>query len=285
MRKILVWILLCSSFISLNAQTIHKPLSVEAVSDVFRLLNISFEQHDWEGYPRFDFRFQDREGILVLPKKSAEGNPWIWRPAFFGHEPQTDLSLLSKGWYVAYYDLTDLYGSPRAITLGNDFYTLLTGSFALSDRTVPEGFSRGGLFAFNWAAAYPDKVACIYVDAPVCDFKSWPAAGDINNSSELWAECLKEYGFTKEEAWTYSRNPVDNLYPLAKIGIPVIAVCGEADEAVPYKDNMGVVQQRYRDMGGYVEVILKPGVGHHPHSLKDPKPIVDFILKVTSGNR
>ena len=28
-----------------------------------------------------------------------------------------------------------------------------------------------------------------------------------------------------------------------------------------------------------MKVILKPGVGHHPHSLKDPTPIVDFILQ------
>ena len=28
-----------------------------------------------------------------------------------------------------------------------------------------------------------------------------------------------------------------------------------------------------------VEVIIKPGNDHHPHSLPDPKPIVDFILR------
>ena len=31
-------------------------------------------------------------------------------------------------------------------------------------------------------------------------------------------------------------------------------------------------------MGGKIEVIVKPGVDHHPHSLKDPKPIVDFLM-------
>ena len=31
--------------------------------------------------------------------------------------------------------------------------------------------------------------------------------------------------------------------------------------------------------GGKIEVILKPGGKHHPHSLKDPAPIVDFLLK------
>ena len=31
--------------------------------------------------------------------------------------------------------------------------------------------------------------------------------------------------------------------------------------------------------GGKIKVIRKPGVGHHPHSLKDPTEILDFLLK------
>jgi len=36
------------------------------------------------------------------------------------------------------------------------------------------GVSRGGLYCYNWASQNPEKVACIYGDAPVCDVKSWP---------------------------------------------------------------------------------------------------------------
>ena len=32
-------------------------------------------------------------------------------------------------------------------------------------------------------------------------------------------------------------------------------------------------------LGGEIVLIVKPGGKHHPHSLKDPTPIVDFILK------
>ncbi len=41
----------------------------------------------------------------------------------------------------------------------------VTREFQLSQKTVLEGFSRGGLFSLNWAARHPDKVACIYNDA------------------------------------------------------------------------------------------------------------------------
>jgi hypothetical protein len=34
--------------------------------------------------------------------------------------------------------------------------------------------SRGGLIIYNCAVANPEKVAAIYGDAPVMDFKSWP---------------------------------------------------------------------------------------------------------------
>ena len=32
-------------------------------------------------------------------------------------------------------------------------------------------------------------------------------------------------------------------------------------------------------MGGNVELIIKPGCDHHPHSLEDPQPVVDFIMR------
>ena len=32
-------------------------------------------------------------------------------------------------------------------------------------------------------------------------------------------------------------------------------------------------------MGGLVEIILKPGCDHHPHSLEEPEPVVDFIVR------
>lgn len=106
--------------------------------------------------------------------KAAKGNPWIWRPAFFDAFPSVDKALLEKGFHIVYYDVTHLYGSPRAVSLGTEFYENMTDLYNLSEKVTLEGFSRGGLFVFNWAAQNTEKVACIYVDAPVCDVFSWP---------------------------------------------------------------------------------------------------------------
>src|SRR5262249_55220334 len=38
-----------------------------------------------------------------------------------------------------------------------------------------------------------------------------------------------------------------------------------------------VVEGAYQQLGGRISVMIKDGAAHHPHSLRDPKPIADFI--------
>jgi pimeloyl-ACP methyl ester carboxylesterase len=141
--------------------------------------------------------------------------------------------------------------------------------------------SRGGLIVYNWAERNPDKVACIYADAPVCDFKSWPGGkGKGVGSKEGWQKCLKAYGLSEEQAMTYKPNPIDKLEPLAKAKVPLLHVSGDADNVVPLDENTRIIEQRYKRLGGDITVIVKPGVGHK-HGLDDPRPIIDFILKHT----
>ncbi len=229
----------------------------------------------WEGYDRYDFKLNNRDVIAVVPKKALSGNPWVWRPAFFSAFPSVDKALLDKGFHVIYYDLTHLYGSPNAVNLGNNFYRCMTDYYNLSRKVTLEGFSRGGLFSLNWAAENTDKVACIYVDAPVCNLFSWPG----KKRSDLWTDMLKEWGLVNEESLIIEGNPIDMTKSISDAGIPVISVCGTDDDVVPYEENMEVVRNRLVEKGSPVELILKEGIGHHPHSLEDPKPVVDFIIR------
>jgi len=236
----------------------------------------------FRGFDRYDFTLDGHRCIVVAPKKPAAGKPWIWRARFFGHEPQTDAALLGKGFHVAYIDVANLFGSPKAVARWDKLYAYLTTQQGFSKRPALEGMSRGGLIIYNWAAANPHKVSCIYGDAPVCDFKSWPGGkGKGKPSRGAWAACLKAYDLTEAQALKYKRNPIDNLKPLAKAKVPLLNVCGAADTVVPMAENTLILAERYRALGGEITVIAKKGVGHHPHSLKDPKPIVDFILKHT----
>lgn len=233
---------------------------------------------NWSGYERLDFTVDGRAALVVRPKQVAKGRPWVWRTEFFGHEPQGDIALLGKGYHVAYIDVQNMYGAPVALAHMDALYDHLTAAHDLSRKVTLEGFSRGGLFAFNWAALHPDRTASLYVDAPVCDFKSWPGGKGVGPGAPAdWKRCLGAYGLTEVEALSYRKNPIDNLEPLSKAGIPILAVIGDADEVVPVSENIDLVEKRYKELGGKIEVIRKSGGKHHPHSLKDPKPIVDFI--------
>ncbi len=234
------------------------------------------------GFAQYSFKMDGIHCIVVTPKTVAPGKPWIWRARFFGHQPQADAALLGKGFHVAYCNVGGLFGSPAAVARWNRFHAYLTGKHGFSSKPALEGMSRGGLIIYNWAAANPKKVSCIYGDAPVCDFKSWPGGkGKGKGGGGTWQQCLKAYGLTEAEAMAYKGNPIDNLKPLADAKIPLLNVCGDADPVVPMAENTSILAERYRKLGGTITVIAKKGVGHHPHSLKDPKPIVDFVLKHT----
>lgn len=242
-------------------------------------INIQGEQGNFHGFRMYAFEYRGHQSRIVVPKRAAKGNPWIWRARFFGHRPEVDIDLLSRGYYLAYIDITDLYGSPKAIKLWNDFYDFVRKEYDFAPKVVLEGMSHGGLPVFNWAAENPEKISCIYVDAPVCDIKSWPGGKMKGKGSEEdWQKCLSAYGFTEEEAMRYQGNPVDNIEPLLDAKIPLFVVSGDKDTVVPYEENAGKIVKAYEDRNREVKVVIKKGEGH-VHGLNDARPIINFILK------
>lgn len=266
MKLNLARILLVSA--ALFAAGTASAANVEAATDA--------RQSTWHGFARVDFMLAGRPCIVVGPNAPAPNKPWIWRTEFFDHEPQVDLALLARGWHVVYMDAKDMYGSPKAIALFGQLYAHLVVHLGLAQRVVMEGFSRGGLYAFNFAAAHPNRVAALYLDAPVLDIRSWPGR---NRQSKEWAQCLEAYGLTEQTVANFHANPLDRVALVANAKIPIIAVCGDADKTVPFAENTGILEKRYKELGGTIQVILKPGGDHHPHSLEDPTPIVDFLIK------
>lgn len=249
-------------------------------------LNRSFEEaelSDWKGFERYDFKFQGRKARLVLPQKALPGKPWIWRARFPDWHTTADSILVAEGFHLAYVNTDNLYGNREAVQVWDDFFTLLTSEQDLQEQVSLMGVSRGGLFIYNWAKANVDKVACIYAEAPVLDFKSWPGGfGTGEGSPKDWLRLKEVYGFaTDEEAKNYADNPIDNLNELPTKRVPILHMIGLQDQIVPVEENTLPFVQKYIKSGGLATIVTAVDgeqnlKGHH-FPIQTPRLVADFI--------
>lgn len=250
--------------------------------DIFQALPADKQLGKFCGFEMATFTFNGRQAKVVKPRQIGRMAPWIWRARFWGHEPQADSALLVRGFHVVYCDVAELFGNSQAIEIWNQYYALMTKA-GLSSKVALEGFSRGGVYVYNWGMVNPEKVSCVYADAPVLDLKSWPGGkGRGPGSKRDWEIFKEDYHLkTEEEAAQFKGSPIDNVDKIVKAGFPMLHVCGDADEVVPMDENTDLFEKRVKALGGNIMVIHKPGIKHHPHSLKDPSPIVAFVLRAT----
>jgi len=255
---------------------------------LFALIAISFSFSSYGQDPIFSeykseqFSFEGNDAKVVFPETPDEEKLWIWRARFWGHEPQLDKALLDLGFHVVYVDVSDLYGNDEAVGIWNRFYKLCRNKYGLNKKVVLEGMSRGGLIIYNWAAQNTNKIFSIYADAPVCDIKSWPGGqyAGVGSPSD-WKKCLEAYGLDSASVLDFKGIPSYTSIKVAKARIPVIHVYGDSDKVVPFEENTALLAEQFRKAGGTITLIPKEGIGHHPHSLADPKPLVEFILEST----
>ncbi|MGH7969164.1 MAG: alpha/beta fold hydrolase [Limisphaerales bacterium] len=249
--------LLAAALLAFSCARPAASLASQAASSTF-----SGEKTLWHGFDRYDFLLEDqtlaiqptkaapdegdgirhqvrgqRRCIVAVPKVSAPGNPWSWRGCYWDHQPQTEIELLRRGFHIAYVESSQELKPDRS---WDAWYEFLTTKHELSAKPAFVGMSRGGEYAYTWATEHPDKVACIYADNP---------GGNWEVLSRLGA--------------------------LATNDVPLLHVCGSIDPilgkfTLPMEDI-------YHAFGGRISVMIKEGRGHHPHSLRDPKPIADFI--------
>ena len=233
---------------------------------------------DWFGYERRDFRFTGRDALIVLPKGAPNGR-WAVKTEYFGAFPNLELELLARGWCVAYLKNVNRWGTDADSDAKAAFVPFMAEQFGLEPRFACVGMSCGGLCSVNFAAKYPSLVSVLYLDAPVMNLLSCPMGfGEGDRMEGGWEEIRDAVGFSSlAELLTWRGHPMDRLEPLAEHRIPAALVYGEADKTVPYLENGAVLERFYRKRGLPLLVAGKPGCGHHPHGLENPKPLADFI--------
>lgn len=234
----------------------------------------------WKGYKRKDFKLGNYDCILIMPFEKYPGSPWVWRAEFFGAFDYADRALLEKGWHIAYICISDMYGCPEAIDIMEEFYQYMVKEFGLSNKVDLFGFSRGGLYSVNYTVRNPQNVSTLYLDAPVLDITSWPGGyGSSERYEKEWAECKAVYKLTEKTALEFKGNPIDKMNQLLEANVKIMLVAGAVDSVVPYAENGKKLAEYYVEKGGDIQIIIKPNCGHHPHSLEDPSPIVEYIMK------
>ncbi len=231
------------------------------------------KEGEWGAGKKIDFKFNGLNALVVIPKNPRADRAWVWRPAFFGAFPNVDKMLLERGFHLAYCDFTHDYGNPNAVDMGRRFQNYMVKTYRLNPLVTLEGLSRGGAYSINYAKKNADAIACLYLDAPVCNFASWPSV-----KSKMWKDVCAKWGVEQiENPLEFEGNPYKNLEPIAKAKIPVWIVAGDSDKTVPHTENCMLFIKNYKALGGEVSLTLKPGCDHHPHGLKDPTPTVEFI--------
>ena len=198
-------------------------------------------------FDRYEFRLDGIKGgvSVIVPRRAASGNPWVFRSDFAGPDAVVDQALLARGFHVVTGPVpTDTLGP--VLQQWNAVYKHLT-DLGLSKKPVMEGAGGAAGDAYAWAIKNPDKVTCIYGENPV----------------------LRSY--------MSKMQPLDHLAPLVKAGVPLLHVCGSLDPS--FKEQTGVLEKRYKELGGQITVLVKEGVGHYPLAPKNPKAVVDFIME------
>jgi pimeloyl-ACP methyl ester carboxylesterase len=207
------------------------------------------EKTSWRGFDRYDFLL-DEEKLTVEPAKGKGEVKGKRRCVVVAPKKAAEGNPWSwRGFYWDHEPQAEVELLKRGFHVAHvagdpgkpwdAWYAFLTVKGGLSKKPGFVGMSRGGRNAFDWATANPDRVSCVYADNPAVS----PA------------------GLSK-------------LGELAKNDVPLLLVCGSLDPLLG-KHSLAV-EAIYRQLGGRVSVMIKDGQGHHPHGLRDPRPIADF---------
>lgn len=237
----------------------------------------------WKGFERVHFTLNKHRVYYVKPKQAQEGKPWIWRASFPDWHTDMDSLLLTQGFHVVFVHVDDQYGSPAAMQAWDQVYAHLVNQHNFAPKAALEGVSRGGLYVYAWAKRNPDKVSCIYAEAPVCDIKSWPGGkGKGPGDLKSWTQFQEVFKLSETEALAFKDNPIDNLEGLAAFKVPILHVISNQDKIVPSDENTYPLVQRYTALGGPATIYpVTDGPqrleGHH-FPINKAEAWADFIL-------
>lgn len=232
----------------------------------------------WNGFELVEKELNGRAVKIVFPAKGTANGKWALKTEYFGAFPGVEIELLKRGYHIAHIKNITRWHMEEDTNARAELARYMHSEYGLSKKCVIVGMSCGGMQGIYFAAKYPKYVSCMYLDAPVVNLLSCPAGLGLARN-DMMDEFISHKGMTLSELLSYRNHPLDKLGDLVKENIPVILVCGDSDTVVPYEENGKLLNDAYVSNSCTIKTIIKKGADHHPHSLEDNTPILEFISK------
>lgn len=244
------------------------------------LLMTSAALSDPPAAARKDFELGGRKAFILVPASTPDADankPWVWyAPTFNNNLPNKDEAwmferLHARGIAVAGIDVGESYGNPTGRASFQKLYEEMTERRGYSKKPVLLARSRGGLMHYNWAVEHPDCVGGVAGIYPVCNLLSYPG---LKKSAEAYKMTPEEF-----QAKIAETNPIERLTPLAKAKVAILHIHGDVDRLVPLDLNTAILAERYKALGGPIEVEIIKGGGHDlkRHWFESQK-LTDFMI-------
>lgn len=230
----------------------------------------------WEGLRGEEFYFEEQLATILYPTVTPNGR-MVLKTEYLDAFPEFDKTMLNRGYYVINITHTNRWASTDTIDQMARFVRAMAEKLNTNEKCILEGMSCGGLQAATFARLYPELTAVIYLDAPVMNLLSLAGLGVAEYDEGMWREMSETYGFDKVTVINFRESPIDYLPQLHATKLPIIMLYGNADRVVPYDENGKLLENYYKTHGGTLKVMCRSMEGHHPHGLKDPTPLVEFI--------
>ena len=239
---------------------------------------------EWNGFLCEEFEFEGYPALIVFPPEGVSNKKLAIKTEYWNAFPNAiEIPLLKTGFHLCFIKNKNRFGTIEDLERKARFVRYVQEKQGLKEKCIPIGMSCGGMIAIQFAALFPELVACLYLDAPVINYMSWPCGFGVgkgvngNYSEILSALSLRDVS----EVLACPDMPLYKLPAIIKHRIPVVMVAGDSDIEVPYCENGIFLQKAYETMGVPLEVYIKSGCGHHPHGLDNSEKVMEFILKHT----
>ncbi len=239
----------------------------------------------WNGFKAEKFEFESKEAIIVFPDNRDEQGNIAIKTEYWNAFPDVEINLVKNGFHLCYLKNDSRLAPKSDCDAKARFIKYLAKTYNLREKCVPVGMSCGGAHAVRFAGFYPELIACMFIDAPVLNFASWPGLDPEKNVGAWTSEFLKAYpGMKRYKLFSFSEHPINMADTLVENKIPVVLVYGEEDMTVNWTENGKLLVEAYEGTD-LMKVIPVWGRGHHPHGLvigngKTNAEIYDHIIKI-----